>query len=185
MLTLGVPGSGTTAVMLGALMLYNIQPGPQLFAERPELVGGLIASLYIGNVLLLILSIPFVGIFSRVLMLPNWILVPGILALSVVGVYSTHASVASILLMLGIGVLGWGLRKLSFNMAPLILGFVLVKVMEVNLRNALAISGGDPSILFQSWISLTLWALAVLVAVGPWLLYRWTLRRSAILAETR
>jgi len=180
MLTLGVPGSGTTAVMLGALMLYNIQPGPQLFAERPEIVGGLIASLYIGNVLLLLLNIPFVGIFSRLLLLPNWILVPGILVLSVVGVYSTHASVESIVLMLGVGVIGWLLRKLGFDMAPIILGFVLGKVMEVNLRNALAISGGELSILFQSNISLVLWALALLVAIGPWLLQRWSRRKRGV-----
>lgn len=184
MLTLGVPGSGTTAVMLGALMLYNIQPGPQLFAERPEIVGGLIASLYIGNVLLLLLNIPFVGIFSRLLLLPNWILVPGILVLSIVGVYSTHASVESIMLMLGVGVLGWLLRKLGFDMAPIILGFVLGRVMEVNLRNALAISGGELGILFQSNISLILWVLAALVAVGPWALQRWSLsRRRAGMTE--
>jgi putative tricarboxylic transport membrane protein len=182
MLTLGVPGSGTTAVMLGALMLYNIQPGPQLFTERPEIVGGLIASLYIGNVLLLLLNIPFVGVFSRLLMLPNWILVPGILVLSVVGVYSTHASVGSIILMLGVGFLGWLLRKLGFDMAPIILGFVLGQVMEVNLRNALAISGGDLGILFQSNISLVLWGLALLVAVGPWLLY--SSRRAARLGAS-
>jgi putative tricarboxylic transport membrane protein len=104
----------------------------------------------------------------------------------VVGVYSTHASVASILLMLGIGVLGWMLRKLGFDMAPLILGFVLGKVMEVNLRNALAISGGDPSILFQSWISITLWAFAAAVAVGPWLLSRWIgWRAAAVSAQGR
>ncbi|MFC4173874.1 tripartite tricarboxylate transporter permease [Microvirga sp. GCM10011540] len=170
MLTLGVPGSGTTAVMLGALMLYNIQPGPQLFAERPELVGGLIASLYIGNVLLLIMNLPLVGVFSRVLTLPNWILVPGILVLSIVGVYSTHASVLSILMMLGIGVIGWLLRKLGFDMAPIILGFVLGRVMEVNLRNALAISGGDLSILFQSTISIVLWIMAAAVAILPFVL---------------
>ncbi|MFC1458240.1 tripartite tricarboxylate transporter permease [Microvirga arabica] len=170
MLTLGVPGSGTTAVMLGALMLYNIQPGPQLFAERPELVGGLIASLYIGNVLLLIMNLPLVGVFSRVLTLPNWILVPGILVLSIVGVYSTHASVLSILMMLGIGVVGWLLRKLGFDMAPIILGFVLGRVMEVNLRNALAISGGDLSILFQSTISIVLWIMAAAVAILPFVL---------------
>lgn len=179
MLTLGVPGSGTTAVMLGALMLYNIQPGPQLFAERPEIVGGLIASLYIGNILLLILNLPLVGIFSRLLTLPNWILVPGILVLSVIGVYSTHASMSSILLMLGIGLAGWALRKLSFDMAPIILGFVLGEVMEVNLRNALAISGGELGILFQSKISIVLWILAAFVAVGPWLLSRWQRARSA------
>ncbi|MHA4734330.1 tripartite tricarboxylate transporter permease [Ensifer adhaerens] len=167
MLTLGVPGSGTTAVMLGALMLYNIQPGPMLITERPEVVGGLVASLFIGNVLLLLLNLPLVNIFARVLTVPNWLLVPGILVLSVVGVYSTHASVFSILLMLGIGIIGWLLRKAGFDMAPIILGFVLGHVMEVNLRNALAISGGDISILFQSKISIILWILAGAMAVMP------------------
>ncbi|MBD9639252.1 tripartite tricarboxylate transporter permease [Ensifer sp. ENS07] len=167
MLTLGVPGSGTTAVMLGALMLYNIQPGPMLITERPEVVGGLVASLFIGNVLLLLLNLPLVNIFARVLTVPNWLLVPGILVLSVVGVYSTHASVFSILLMLGIGIIGWLLRKAGFDMAPIILGFVLGHVMEVNLRNALAISGGDISILFQSQISIILWILAGAMAVMP------------------
>ena len=172
MLTLGVPGSGTTAVMLGALMLYNIQPGPMLITERPEVVGGLVASLFIGNVLLLLLNLPLVNIFARVLTVPNWLLVPGILVLSIVGVYSTHASVFSILLMLGIGVIGWLLRKAGFDMAPIILGFVLGHVMEVNLRNALAISGGDISILFQSKISIILWILAGAMAVMP-LLVGW------------
>jgi len=172
MLTLGVPGSGTTAVMLGALMLYNIQPGPMLLTERPEIVGGLVASLFIGNILLLILNLPLVNLFARVLTVPNWLLVPGILVLSIVGVYSTHASSFSVLLMLGIGMVGWLLRKLGFDMAPIILGFVLGHVMEINLRNALAISGGDISILFESRISLVLWVLAALMAVLPVLLSR-------------
>ncbi|GAB3128057.1 tripartite tricarboxylate transporter permease [Novispirillum itersonii] len=172
MLTLGVPGSGTTAVMLGALMLYNIQPGPMLIAERPEIVGGLIASLFIGNILLLVLNLPLVNIFARILTLPNWILVPGILTLSVVGVYSTHSSIFSVILMLGIGMVGWLLRKGGFDMAPIILGFVLGRVMEVNLRNALAISGGDIGILFQSKISLILWAMAIGIAFVPVLLAR-------------
>lgn len=102
---------------------------------------------------------------------------PGILVLSIVGVYSTHSSVESILLMLGIGCIGWLLRKLGFDMAPIVLGFVLGRVMEVNLRNALAISGGDLGILFQSTISMVLWSLAVFVAIGPWLLHRWSTRR--------
>ncbi|WP_020180200.1 tripartite tricarboxylate transporter permease [Methylopila sp. M107] len=180
MLTLGIPGSGTTAVMLGALMLYNIQPGPTMFKDNPTIVGGLIASLYIGNILLLILNIPLVGIFSRMLTLPNWILLPAIMVLSVVGVYSTHASVASILLMLAVGVFGYLLRKLSFDLAPVILGFVLGQVMEVNLRNALAISGGDLAILYQSGIAKTLWVLAFAVAVGPFLLGKFTRRRVVV-----
>ncbi|GAB1583551.1 tripartite tricarboxylate transporter permease [Phyllobacterium phragmitis] len=172
MLTLGVPGSGTTAVMLGALMLYNIQPGPMLLTERPEIVGGLVASLFVGNIILLLLNLPLVNIFARVLTVPNWLLVPGILVLSIVGVYSTHASGFSVLLMLGIGMVGWLLRKLGFDMAPIILGFVLGHVMEINLRNALAISGGDISILFQSKISLVLWVLAAGMAVLPLVLSR-------------
>ena len=170
MLTLGVPGSGTTAVMLGALMLYNIQPGPMLLVERPEVVGGLVASLFVGNVILLALNLPLVNIFARVLTVPNWLLVPGILVLSIVGVYSTHASVFSIFLMLGIGIIGWLLRKAGFDMAPIILGFVLGRVMEINLRNALAISGGDISILFESTISIVLWIMAATIAVLPALL---------------
>ncbi|MHB0952443.1 MAG: tripartite tricarboxylate transporter permease [Allorhizobium sp.] len=170
MLTLGVPGSGTTAVMLGALMLYNIQPGPMLLVERPEVVGGLVASLFVGNVILLALNLPLVNIFARVLTVPNWLLVPGILVLSIVGVYSTHASVFSIFLMLGIGIAGWLLRKAGFDMAPIILGFVLGRVMEINLRNALAISGGDISILFESTISIVLWIMAATIAVLPALL---------------
>jgi putative tricarboxylic transport membrane protein len=183
MLTLGVPGSGTTAVMLGALMLYNIQPGPQLLTERPDLVGGLVASMFIGNLILLALNLPLVQIFSRVLTLPNWILVPSILVLSVVGVYSTHSSVLSILIMLGIGVVGWMLRKLDFEMAPIILGFVLGKVMEVNLRNALAISGGELGILWSSTISQVLWVMAIAIAVLPWFLARRMKRLRAIEAK--
>lgn len=172
MLTLGVPGSGTTAVMLGALLLYNIQPGPQLFTERPEIAGSLIASMYIGNLILLAMNLPMVQIFVRMLLLPNWILLPGILTLAFLGVYSTYASTLSIMLMLGIGVIGYLARKLGFDLAPIILGFVLGKVMETNLRNALAISGGELGILFESTISLTLWTMALLVLVAPVLFRR-------------
>ncbi|MDQ0455967.1 tripartite tricarboxylate transporter permease [Rhizobium paknamense] len=182
MLTLGIPGSGTTAVMLGALMLYNIQPGPMLLNERPEIVGGLVASLFIGNFILLALNLPLVQIFARVLTVPNWLLVPGILVLSIVGVYSTHASVFAIFLMLGIGMLGWLLRKAGFDMAPIILGFVLGRVMEVNLRNALAISGGDVSILFSSTISIVLWVLAAAVAILPFWLSRRARRRATAIS---
>jgi len=174
MLTLGVPGSGTTAVMLGALLLYNITPGPQLFTERPELTGGLIASMYIGNVMLLIMNIPMVRIFVKMLQVPNKWLIPAILVLSILGVYTAYSSVMSVLLMLAIGVFGWALRKLGFDMAPIILGFVLGKVLETNLRNALALSGGDVSILFQSTISNSLWVMAVLIVIIPW----WLARRA-------
>ncbi|WP_129140017.1 tripartite tricarboxylate transporter permease [Modicisalibacter coralii] len=172
MLTLGIPGSGTTAVLLGALMLYNIDPGPMLFSERPEVAGGLIASLYIGNLALLALNLPLAGLFARVLIVPRWVLVPAIALLAFVGVFQLHSNLAAIYLMLLIGVGGYLLRKLGFSLAPVILGFVLGGMMESNLRRALSISGGDLGILWQSGISIGLWIAAVALLVLPWLLPR-------------
>ncbi len=106
MLTLGVPGSGTTAVMVGALALYNITPGPALFTQQPALVWGLIASMFIGNVILLFINIPMVGLFTKVLRVPNWVLVPGILAVSAVGVYAVHATTFDLMLMSALGIAG-------------------------------------------------------------------------------
>jgi putative tricarboxylic transport membrane protein len=168
MLTLGVPGSGTTAVMVGALALYNITPGPALFTQQPTLVWGLIASLFVANVILLFINIPMVGLFTKMLRVPNWILVPGILAVSAVGVYAVHATTFDLLLMTGLGVAGWLLRKQGVPMAPLILGFVLGDMMEQNLRRALSITNGDASILVESPISIGLWLGAfAMVAVPP------------------
>ena len=172
MLTLGVPGSGTTAVMMGALTLYNITPGPMLFKEQPDLVWGLIASMFIGNVMLLMMNIPMVGLFARMLTVPNWFLVPAIAAISFVGVYAIHATTFDLVLMTGLGVFGYFLRKLDFPMAPLILGFVLGDMMEQNLRRALAISDGDVHILYGSGITIGLWIAAVVMLVVP-LLLRW------------
>lgn len=172
MLTLGIPGSGTTAVLLGALMLYNITPGPMMFTERPEVAGGLIASLYIGNIVLLALNLPLAGVFARVLTIPRWVLVPAIAILAFVGVYQLHSDLTAIYLMLIIGVFGYLLRKLGFSLAPVILGYVLGGLMEQNLRRALSISGGDPGILWQSGISLGLWIAAAALLVLPWLLLK-------------
>lgn len=168
MLTLGVPGSGTTAVMVGALSLYNITPGPALFSQNPTLVWGLIASLFVANVMLLFINIPMVGVFTRVLRLPNWALVPGILAISAVGVFSVHATTFDLMLMSTFGVVGYLLRKQGVPMAPLILGFVLGDMMEQNLRRALSITNGELGILIESPICQGLWLGAVtMVAVPP------------------
>ncbi len=167
MLTLGVPGSGTTAVMVGALSLYNITPGPALFTQQPDLVWGLIASLFLANVILLVLNIPLVGVFTKVLNVPNWLLVPGIVAVSSVGVYAVHATTFDLVLMTGLGFVAYLLRKQGVPMAPLILGFVLGDMMEQNLRRALSISNGDTAILVQSPISLGLWIAALLMLVVP------------------
>ncbi len=180
MLTLGVPGSGTTAVMVGALALYNITPGPALFTQNPNLVWGLIASLFVANVMLLFINIPLVGVFTRILRLPNWLLVPGILAISAVGVYSVHATTFDLLLMAGCGIVGYLLRKQGVPMAPLILGFVLGDMMEQNLRRALSITNGEVSILVESPISIGLWVAAGAMLVVPPLLRLWGRRRAAV-----
>ena len=172
MLTLGVPGSGTTAVMVGALSLYNITPGPALFTQQPELVWGLIASLFLANVMLLVINIPLVGVFTKVLQIPNWLLVPSILAISSVGVYAVHATTFDLVLMTVLGVAGYLLRKQAIPMAPLILGFVLGDMMEQNLRRALSISNGDARILFESPISIGLWVGAAAMVILPPLMRR-------------
>lgn len=181
MLTLGVPGSGTTAVMMGALTLYNITPGPAMFTEQPDIVWGLIAALLIANVILLIMNLPLVGLFTRMLTIPLWFLVPAIAAVSAVGVYAVHSTTFDLLLMVGLGVFGYILRKMHFPMSPLILGFVLGEMLEQNLRRALSISNGEFSILWGSGIAQTLLVLAVSVLVLPLLLRR--IRKRRLTAE--
>jgi putative tricarboxylic transport membrane protein len=167
MLTLGVPGSGTTAVMMGALTLYNITPGPLLFQQQPDIVWGLIASLFIANIILVIMNIPLIGLFTRMLAIPYSVLVPIIAAVSFVGVYGVHSGTFDLVMMVVLGVIGYIMRKLDFPTAPIILGFVLSNLMEQNLRRALAITNGDIGILFESPISIALWILAFLVLVVP------------------
>ena len=165
MLTLGIPGSGTTTILLGALLLYNIQPGPMLFADQPEVAGGLIASMYVANLMLLVLNLPLVNVFAQILLVPNWLLVPGIMVMAMVGVLSVHGSLLSVLSMLAIGIFGYFLRKLKYSLIPLILGFVLGELLEENLRRALAISGGEIEILFQSQICQFLWLLTLIISI--------------------
>ncbi|MNZ59484.1 Tripartite tricarboxylate transporter TctA family protein [compost metagenome] len=170
MLTLGVPGSGTTAVMIGALSLYNITPGPLLFQEQPQIVWGLIASLFIANLMLIILNVPMVRVFTRILSVPNWALVPAIAIITAIGVFAVHATTFDLFLMVAIGILGYILRKLDFPLSPLLLGFILGGLMEQNLRRALSISSGELSILWSSPITLVTWALVALMLGLP--LYR-------------
>ncbi|MBU2357314.1 MAG: tripartite tricarboxylate transporter permease, partial [Alphaproteobacteria bacterium] len=143
MLTLGVPGSGTTAVLLAVLMTLNITPGPQLFADRPEVVWGLIASLLIANVVLLIMNVPMVKIFVKILMVPPGILMPAVTMISFVGIYSLTGSYFDLLMMVGFGALGYVLRKLDIPTVPIIMGILLGNAMEDNLRRAMVLSDGD------------------------------------------
>ncbi len=172
MLTLGVPGSGTTAVLLALLMTLNITPGPLLFTERPEVVWGLIASLLIANFVLLVLNVPMVKIFSRVLQVPAAILLPGVTMISFVGIYSLSGSYFDLLLMILFGVAGYFLRKMDIPTVPVILGILLGGHMEVSLRRAMVLSDGDWTYLFASPISIGLWVAAFLGFIAPIFLRR-------------
>ena len=182
MLTLGIPSSGTTAIMLGVLTLYNLTPGPMLFTSQPELVWGLIASLFIGNVMLLAMNIPLVGFFARMLTVPAWVLVPFIVVVSAVGVYSGKSASFDLILMVVVGVAAYWLRRMHVPMAPLILGFVLGGILETNLRRSLSLSAGDVSVLWSSSIAITLWVAAGAILLLPRLLRR-ALPPEASLAE--
>jgi len=165
LLTLGIPGSATTAVMLGALLGMNITPGPLLISTNPTLFWSLIASMYIGNVMLLLLNLPLVGLFVRILRVPTWFLAPTIAILGFVAVYAVNNSILDLYLMIGFGISGYLLRKGEFPLAPIILGLVLGPLMEKNLRRALSISDGDWSILFTSPIALAIWIAAFVLLI--------------------
>ncbi len=172
MLALGIPGSGTTAVLLGALMLYNITPGPLLFIQRPEIVWGLIASFVVGNVVLLVLNLPLVGLFIRILALPPWALSPTVVACAFSGVWAVNNSVRDLFLAIAFGVLGWAGRKAGVPLLPMLLGLVLGRLIEDNIRRALALSGGEVLVLFASPIALGLWLVAAGILFAPRLLQR-------------
>ncbi|MCG8441010.1 MAG: tripartite tricarboxylate transporter permease, partial [Caulobacterales bacterium] len=172
MLTLGIPGSGTTAILLGALLLFQVTPGPLMFEQRPEIAWGLIASMYVGNVALLIINLPLVGLFARVLAAPKQVLTPSIAVLAFIGVYSVVGNPFDLYLVVALGALGWVLQKLRFSLTPVILGVVLGHLFEDNLRRALSISGGDWSVLVGSPTSIVLYVLAALALAAPFIALR-------------
>jgi len=161
LLTLGIPGSGTTAVMMGALLIHGLRPGPLLFQSNPEFVWGLIASMYIGNAMLLVLNLPLVGMWVQILRVPYKLLVPLILVVSGVGVYATDNSIADLWIMFAFGIVGYLMRKLDFPPAPVVLGLVLGPLVERSLRQSLTISHGSMAIFFTRPISAVLIAIAL------------------------
>jgi putative tricarboxylic transport membrane protein len=167
-LGLGIPGSPTMALMLGAMVMYNIQPGPQVMVRNPELFWGLIASMWIGNLMLVVLNLPLVGIWVRLLRIPYKHLLLAILLFCCIGAYSVANSWIDVVFCAGFGVVGYVFRKLNCEPAPLLLGFVLGPMLEENFRRAMVLSRGDPAVFVQSPISLAflLLALAILVISG-------------------
>jgi putative tricarboxylic transport membrane protein len=167
MLSLGVPGSGTTAIILGALIMFGIRPGPELFAKNADLVWAVIASMYIGNLILLVLNLPLAGLFARLLKVPYRWLYPPILALCIAGVYSQANSVEDCWLLAGFGLLGWLMKRYDWPAAPMVLGLVLGPLFESALRQSLTISHGSFAIFATRPISAALLALALLAVTAP------------------
>jgi putative tricarboxylic transport membrane protein len=167
LLTLGIPGSNTTAILLAALILWGFRPGPLLIQENPRLFWGLIASMYVGNIMLLILNLPLVPLFAQILRLPYHVLYPAILGISVVGAYSVSGSLFDVWMLGFFGLLGYLMRKLDFPAAPLVLGLVLGDGLERALRQSLMMSQGDLSILFARPLSAGMLLLTLIVMLTP------------------
>jgi putative tricarboxylic transport membrane protein len=179
LLTLGIPTSATAAILLAAFQNYGIQPGPLLFQTQGPLVWGLIASLYVGNVLLLVLNLPLVGLWVKVLQIPKPMLYSGILLFATLGAYSLHQSVVDLATLLVFGLLGFTMRRFGFPVAPAVIGLILGPIAEAQFRRALSISQGDASVFFTQPISAGLLALTALLVVGPLLWRRVSARRGA------
>ena len=165
MLTLGIPASGTMALMLGALMIHGIAPGPQVMTKNPDLFWGLIASMWIGNLMLVVLNLPLIGIWVSLLKVPYRLLFPAIMVFSAIGIYSVNNSSFEIYLTALFGILGFVWMKLECSPVPMMLGFVLGPMMEENLRRALLISRGDPSVFVTRPISLAFIIATVLILI--------------------
>jgi len=173
LLTLGVPGSGTTAVMLGALLIHGLRPGPLLFEKHPDFVWAVIASMYLGNMMLLILNLPLVGIWARMLKIPQAMLIPLILAFSVVGVFTVNNNLAEVWIMLVFGIIGYFMKKFDFPPAPVVLALVLTPLLENALQQSLQMSHQDFSIFFTRPISLTLLVMAIVSLFSPFARHLW------------
>ena len=166
LLVLGIPAIPVTAVLLSALTIHGVQPGPLMITQHPEIFWGLIASMLIGNAMLVVLNLPLVGLFVSMLRLPYGYLAPTILLICLIGVYSIKASGFDLMVMVAFGLLGYALRLLSFDIAPLLLAFVLGDRLEVNFRRALTISEGDYAIFFKGPAAQLAVAMALIVTIG-------------------
>jgi len=167
MLALGIPTGPITAVMLAAIMVHGISPGPLLITQEPQLFWGFVASMYVGNIVLLILNLPLVGLFVNLLRIPYSYLYPAILCFCILGVYSVSNSVVDVWIMLVMGAFGYVLRKTGFEPAPIALGLILAPMLELSVRQSLAMSGGSYAIFLQRPIAIGMFAIAaVLILLG-------------------
>ncbi|MCX5819633.1 MAG: tripartite tricarboxylate transporter permease [Deltaproteobacteria bacterium] len=165
MLSLGLPCNAVTALMMGALIIHGVQPGPMLMIQHPDIFWGVIASLYIGNIMLLVLNLPLVGIWVQFLRIPYWALFPIILLLCIIGTYSTNTNIFDVWVMIGFGLLGYLLRKRNYELAPFILAVILGPLFEQSLRQSLIMSHQNPMIFLTSPISASLLGISLILLV--------------------
>ncbi len=166
LLSLGIPGNAVTAMLMGALIINGVQPGPMLIVERPDIFWGVVASMYVGNVFLLILNLPLVGLWVQLLRVPYAVMFPIIILLALVGTYSANRNLFDLWVMLGTGVFGWFLRRMGYELAPLVLAFVLAPLLEQSLRQSLVMSPDGFAIFAQRPIAAVLMALSALILLA-------------------
>jgi len=186
MLTLGIPGSPTAAVMLGGLLIWGLQPGPLLFVEQPDFVWGLIASMYLGNIAGLVVVLTTVPIFASILRIPFSIIAPIIIVICVVGAYTVHNAFGDVAMMLVFGVLGYLFKKLNYPLAPLVLALVLGDMAESSFRQAMLVSQGNMTIFWSNWLVGSLVTLALIMLFWPlisYLLAKVTGKKPVVLPE--
>jgi putative tricarboxylic transport membrane protein len=178
LLTLGIPSTGVSAVLLGALMLYGLRPGPLLFEKSPDLVWGLIASLYIGNVLLLIINLPLIGIWVQLLKIPFEKLLAFILVIAITGTYATNNSVTEVYITVIFGVIGYLMKKVDLPAAPVIMGIILGPMLETHFRRALIISNGSYATFFLHPMSGIFLCAAIVSILYP--LIKWAIKKKSV-----
>ena len=169
LLCMGIPANAITALLLGAFMIHGVTPGPTILERQPEVFWGVVASMYIGNIMLLILNLPLIGLFVRILDIPRVYLTPMILIVCLVGVYSNSGNPADVLVAVVFGFVGYFLRRQGFDLGIVILAYVLGPIFERSVRQALAISDGDPRIFLHSGLSTGFAVAAALILIaGLW-----------------
>ena len=176
-LSLGIPGDPVMAIMLGVMMVHGILPGPSVITDSPDLFWGLVVSFIIGNIFLLILNLPLIGLWVRILSIPYNLLFPVIVAFVCIGIYSVNYQVMDLFVLLGFGFLGWGMKALNFEVAPLLLGFVLGPMMEENFRRALVVANGEVSTFITRPISGVIMVITFMI-IG-WFIYQGTRQTMA------
>lgn len=177
-LTLGIPGTPVLAILLGVLIIHGINPGPNLVFDEPELFWGLVMSFWVGNIVLLFLNVPLIGIWIKVLAIPYQILYPAIVVFVCIGTYSVNANAFDVLVLAAFAAIGYVFRIFGYPPAPLILGFVLGPMLEENLRRSLLVSRGDAMVFFERPISMTILCVTAVIIIMPLLLRVWKKRKQ-------